>query len=154
MGSFGLYLYEGGRWSELGLDAQPTAQEPWLLVRIHDSDIGTVTFGPTGPGSGLAFLGVTPRIYFDDESASPSTEPNREARGLAAWWAVVHVEADEAARAAKEGELRAFLAADIPPSDDEDEDDEDLDDAEVFVEIKAARFIRALGLPVPAGLSG
>ena len=153
MGFFGLYLYEAGRWSELGLDAEPTAREPWLLVRIHDSDIGTVAYAPTGPGTGVAFLGYTPRIYFEDVTASAPTDPDREARGLAAWWAAGHPEANGAARVAKEGELRAFLAADIPPGDGEDED-EDLDDAEVFVEIKAARFIRALGLPVPAGVAG
>lgn len=154
MGLFGQYLYEGGRWSELAYGTQPTPQEPWLCVGIHDSDIGAVTFGPAGAGSGVAFLGVTPRIYFEDDAASPPTDPDREARGLSAWWAIVHRQTDEAARAAKEAELRAFLAADIPLAFDEDDDDEDLDDAEVLVEVKAARFIRALGLPVPAGLPG
>lgn len=150
MGFFGLYLYEAGQWSELDLDAEPTANEPWLLVRIHDSDIGSVVYAPAGPGSGVAFLGYTPRIYFEDDSASDPTDPDIEARGLATWWATVHRETDEASRTAKEHQLRAFLAADIPPSDDEDEGD--LDDGDVFVEIKVARFIRALGLPVPGGL--
>jgi hypothetical protein len=45
----------------------------------------------------------------------------------------------------------AYLASDTGPSQDEedlDEDGEDLDDAEVFVEVKTARFIDALGLPM------
>ena len=83
-----------------------------------------------------------------------AAEAGREAQGLATWWAALHPEVDEAAHAAKASELRAFLASDDPPGDDEDEDDEDLDDAEVFVEVKTAHFIRALGLPTPAGLPG
>lgn len=149
MGFFGLYLYDGSLWSELDQEATPSASEPWLLVRIYDSDITEVSYAPLGPGSGVAFLGYTPRLYFEDETASAPTDPDHEAQGLATWWAALHPEADEGAHAAKASELKAFLASDDPSGDDEDEDDE-----EVLVEVKTARFVRALGLPTPAGLPG
>ena len=46
-------------------------------------------------------------------------------------------------------ELRAFLASD----DDREEDVDYSDDANVFVEIKAGRYVGALGLPLPEDLS-
>lgn len=43
----------------------------------------------------------------------------------------------------------------MPPTIDEDKDEDELDDKEVFVEVKTARFLAALGLPpldaLPAG---
>jgi hypothetical protein len=54
-------------------------------VNIHDSDIATVRYELHGPGSGTAYLGYTPRTYFDDESASEPADVLREAEGLALW---------------------------------------------------------------------
>jgi hypothetical protein len=147
MGFFGTFLCEDGRWSESADGTTRTPHQPWMTVSIHDSDIATITYAPTGPGSGVAFLGITPRIYFEDDSASAPTDPDREARGLAAWWAAVHRVSDGTAQVMKERELRAFLVSDVLPSGDEDADDE-----EIFVERRAARFIQALGLPAPGGL--
>ncbi|MDP1794083.1 MAG: hypothetical protein Q8K63_08095 [Acidimicrobiales bacterium] len=50
---------------------------------------------------------------------------------------------------AKQLEIAAFLAADEEPPDEEP-----TDDADVFVEIKTARFLSALGLPLPPDLAG
>jgi hypothetical protein len=163
MGFFGTYLYEDGAWRSgvvtpshdelwrpLRVEA-PVAGEPWLLVDIHDSDITTITYRPTGPGTGTAYLGYTPRSYFERDGASAPTDVPREAAGLASWWRQVHAAADASD---KEAEIAAFLAHDLGPSEDDDDDteDEDLDDAEVFVEVKTAQFLAALGLPLPADL--
>jgi hypothetical protein len=117
---------------------------PWLSVYIHDSDIATVRYEPAGPGSGTAYLGYTPRTYFDDESASAPADVLREAEGLAFWLARQQGRSDEA-------ELReliaSFLAGDI-----REQHDDDLDDAGIFVEVKVSRFLNAVGLPVPREL--
>jgi hypothetical protein len=168
MGFFGTYLFESGTWRSgvvapshsdvwepIRGDEPPAASEPWLLVDIHDSDITTVTYRPAGPGSGVAYLGYTPRSYFERDNASDPTDVGREAAGLASWWREVHGAA-AAEAALKESELVAFLAQDLGPSEwptDEDEDEDDLDDAEVFVEVKTGHFIAALGLPVPGDLA-
>jgi hypothetical protein len=152
MGFFGTYLFDGTRWSEQQPEDEPTAAAPWLLVDVHDSDIATVKYSPTGPGTGIAYLGFTPRMYFEDDSASAPTDVSKEADGLATWWGGLHPGTDEAERRAKSTELRAFLAADEAPIDTDNGDSADSDDADVFVEIKTARFLDALGLPKPDGL--
>jgi hypothetical protein len=169
MGFFGTYLFADGAWRSEAVAPShdelwqpirggepPVAVEPWLLVDIHDSDITTVTYSPAGPGSGVAYLGITPRSYFERDDASAPTDVRREAAGLTGWWRLVHgAAASEAAD--KESEIAAFLAHDLDPSevvgDEEDEDDDDLDEAEVFVEIKTGRFLAMLGLPVPPDLA-
>jgi hypothetical protein len=151
MGFFGTYLFDGKRWTPLEPGGPPEAPDPWLYVDIHDSDIGTIAYSPVGPGTGVAYLGFTPRTYFEDDTASEPTDVAREADGLATWWAALHPDATDVIRTAKAAELRAFLAEDdaIP-----DEDAENMDDADVFVEFKAALFLRALGLPTPDELTG
>ncbi|KAB8196345.1 hypothetical protein FH608_006180 [Nonomuraea phyllanthi] len=152
MGFFGTYFYDGVRWQEREPDQEQDLAEPWLMVNIYDSDIATVIYQPTGPGAGVAYLGYTPRTYFEDPEASAPTDVEREAAGLVSWWSHVHGVADGAEREVKERELRAYLAEDIAPEDvewDEEEDVDQLDDAEIFVEVKTVRFLGALDLPVP-----
>lgn len=155
MGFFGTYLFDGHRWAAHPPAEQPTNAEPWLLVDIHDSDIATLTYRPPGPGSGVAYLGDTPRTYFENPDASAPTDVAREAAGLGAWWAQQHGGASDIERRAKEAELAAYLAEDLDPADMDldDADDDDLDDAEIFVEVKTARFLAALDLPVPDALA-
>ena len=77
MGFFATYLFSGGTWTEIEPDQEPhepAVAEPWLYVDIHDSDIATVMYAPAGPASGIAFLGVTPRTYFEDAAASRAVE--------------------------------------------------------------------------------
>jgi hypothetical protein len=154
MGFFGTYLYDGDQWHDADPDSRPTHGGPWMLLDIHDSDFTTVTYDPAPNGAGVAYLGVTPRTYFENETASAPTDVFREAAGLAAWWAATHPDGDTLA---KEEQLVTFLAQDVDPEDDDlddgdEQDVDDLDDAEVFVEIKTARFLRALDLPLPADL--
>jgi len=154
MGFFGQFHFNGRAWATPVDDPEP----PWLTVEIHDSDIATITYEPAGPGSGIAFLGDTPRGYFDEEDASEPTDTAREAAGLAQWWALIH---DEGAVGTKERELVAYLAEDseasggtAAPAEEELDDLDEIDEGEIFVEIKAARFIAALDLPVPDDLAG
>jgi hypothetical protein len=68
MGFTGAYLYAGGAWTTLDpeKDLTPTLAEPWMYIHIFDSDIATVRYEPHGAGAGVAYLGSTPRHYFDD----------------------------------------------------------------------------------------
>ena len=145
MGFFGTYAYENGSWTTLSEGELPPLTEPWLWIDIHDSDITSVVYAPPGPGTGVAYLGVTPRTYFENPGASDPTDPAREAAGLAAWAGQVSAE-----------EIQGFLAEDEDPDSfewDEEEDVDAIDVAEVFVEVKTARFLAAMGLPVPYELS-
>jgi hypothetical protein len=156
VGFFGGYVYDGTRWLPLPDEGGLDLAEPWLSVDIHDSDITTVVYHPAGPGSGIAYLGDTPRTYFEDEAASEPTDVAREAAGLATWWSRRQHHAGAAERDAKERELLAYLAGDADPDEldwNSEEDVDDLDDAEVFVEVKTARFLTALDLPLPADLA-
>ena len=156
VGFFGSWLLRGDSWVAWEPGERVPMPEPWLAVAVHDSDLAMVEYRPAGPGTGTAFLGFTPRTYFEDDAASAPTDVQREAAGLAAWWAAFHSDPTHDEVAAKAEELAGFLAADEvgAEEDDLDEDDEDLDDAEVFVEIRTARFLTALGLPLPGDLEG
>jgi hypothetical protein len=151
MGFFGTYAYENGSWTTLSEGELPPLTEPWLWIDVHDSDITSVVYAPPGPGTGVAYLGLTPRTYFENPGASDPTDVAREAAGLAAWWAL-HNSGDVAA---KEAEVRGYLAQDEDPDGfewDEGEDVGAIDDAEVFVEVKTVQFLTAMGLPVPCEL--
>jgi hypothetical protein len=137
-------MYVDGAWAHVPPDLDPAGPEPWLWLDIHDSDFVTVQYAPRGDATGIAFLGFTPRTYFEDETASDPTDPHLEARGLAQWWASSQADADIDRKAA---ELQAFLAEDLPPGLDDELDEED-----IFVELKTERFLSSLGLPPPPDL--
>ncbi len=156
LGFFGAYVFDGSTWHSFDPDSDqvPDIAAPWLSVYVHDSDFALVRYEPAGPGSGTAYLGCTPRVYFEDESASAPADVLREAEGLAFWLAQQQGRSDGA-------ELRelvaSFLADDaeeeLPGDDAGFEDDAgDLDDADIFVEIKVSKFLHAVGLPVPGEL--
>jgi hypothetical protein len=158
VGFFGRYVFDGSTWHGFDTDSDqwPDIAAPWLSVDIHDSDIATIRYEPGGPGSGIAYLGHTPRAYIGNESASPPVDVLREAEGLAFWLARQQGRNGEA-------ELRdliaSFLADDVPEQHLHDDasagaDAGDLDDADIFVEVKASRFLTAVGLPVPPELPG
>jgi hypothetical protein len=149
MGFFGQFHFDGTAWTQPKDDAQP----PWLTVEIHDSDFATITYDPAGPGTGVAYLGETPRTYFEDETASEPTDVPREAAGLAEWWSGVNDMADVWD---KERELVGYLAEDgdemaEAPADDLDDLDE-IADEDIFIEVRTAQFLAALDLPVPDDL--
>ncbi len=147
VGFFGTYAYENGQWKTLSEGELPPLSEPSLWIDIHDSDITSVVYTPAGPGSGVAYLGLTPRTYFENPNASDPTDVLREASGLAAWWALTRSGSGDVV--AKQAELLAYLAEDEDPEAFELEDVDEIDGGEVFVEVKTARFLAALDLPVP-----
>jgi hypothetical protein len=151
VGFFGTYAYEQGQWKTLSEGELPPLAEPSLWIDIHDSDITSVVYAPVGSGSGVAYLGLTPRTYFENPNASDPTDVLREAAGLAQWWALQN----SGDVTAKQAELLAYLAPDEDPDTfewDEGEDIDAIDDAEVFVEVKTKRFLAALDLPLPTEL--
>ncbi|GLY52829.1 hypothetical protein [Lentzea sp. NBRC 102530] len=153
MGFFGTFAYENGSWKTLSEGELPPLAEPSLWIDVHDSDITSVVYAPAGPGSGVAYLGLTPRTYFENPNASDPTDVLREAAGLAAWWGELNPGGDVPSMQA---ELLQYLAEDEDPHGfewDESEDVDEIDDGEVFVEVKTRRFLTALGLPLPAELS-
>ncbi len=164
MGFFGTYLLTGDTWSvvpELAPEVVPSwvpmDEVPWLYMEIHDSDLTILRYEPSGPGSGVAYLGYTPRTYFDDDDASAPTDVDAEAAGLAAWLAL----RPGAPAGVDASTIKPYLAEDLGPDEDaafdegeefDDDIDTDIDAGEVFVEIKTARLLRQLGLPLPDGL--
>src|SRR5215469_12476804 len=172
MGFFGGYIFDGRGWLEFepSSGSAPEVGSPWLKVVIFDSDIADISYHPAGPGTGVAYLGFTPRVYFEDESASAPTDVEREAAGLAAWVAAYQGGGDEAAL---QDLITPFLASDdLEDEDSEGDDDvesawdddepdsegdddlEDLDDPDTFVEVKLARLFEAIGVPLPDALAG
>ena len=83
------------------------------------------------------------------------TDVAREAEGLGFWWAQLRGGASDAERRAKEEQLAAYLAEDRDPAeiDLDDEEDDETDDADVLVEVKTARFLATIGLPLPEELA-
>ena len=117
MGFFGGYIFDGQGWLEFepASGTVPEVGTPWLKVVIFDSDIADISYHPAGPGTGVAYLGYTPRVYFEDENASAPSDVEREAAGLAAWVAAYQGGGDETAL---QDLIAPFLAS------DEDEDDD------------------------------
>ena len=157
MGFFGSYVFDGSTWHGFDPDSDrwPDIAAPWLSVSIYDSDFATVRYEPGGPGSGIAYLGCTPRAYFGDESASAPADVLREAGGLASWLARQQVRSREAGL---RDLIASFLAGDIPEERFHVDtgavaDAGDFNDAEIFVEVKVSKFLRAVGLPVPHELA-
>ncbi len=145
MGLFATWLYADG-WAHASPGAEPHASEPWLWLSIHDSDFVTVRYSPRGNGTGTAYLGFTPRTYWEDDEASDPTDTEREALGLAQWWATRQVASVDVP--AKAAELRAFLAEDLAG----DGIEADLSEEDIFVERRAERFLSVLGVPLPPDL--
>jgi hypothetical protein len=130
----------------VGGPAPESGEGRWRHLDVHDSDIAILSYAPASTGAGVAYLGFTPRVLFEDESASAPTDPDREAAALGAWFA------QECG--GEPGELtalvRSCLADDADDESHDDLDDEDLPEEEVFVEVKAARLLRESGIGEPA----
>lgn len=149
MGFFGAYAFDGSTWHSFDPDSDqvPDFAGRWLSVHIHDSDFAIVRYQPAGPGSGTAYLGCTPRMYFEDESASAPTDVLHEAEGLASRLAQQQGMSDTT-------ELRELVASFLADDADVADDTGDLDDEDIFVEVKVSKFLTAVSLPVPAELPG
>jgi hypothetical protein len=148
MGFFGTYQFDGTAWSEGDPDAGPTGPEPWLWLDIYDSDFVTIRYAPAGSGTGIAFLNQTPRIYFQRDGASAPTDVDGESLGLAEWWTAHHRGASVDEQGVRRREIATLLASDVERSDEDFEDD-----ADIFAEVKATRFLSAMDLPLPDDLT-
>ena len=148
MGFFGTYQFDGSAWTEGDPESGPSGPEPWLWVDIHDSDFATIRYAPAGSGTGVAFLNLTPRIYFESDDVSAPTDVTRESRGLTDWWAARQPGADVQALASQREVIAALLASDLEPPVEDAEDK-----ADIFAEMKAARFLTAMNLPLPDELT-
>ena len=101
---------------------------------------------------------MTPRTYFENADASRPTYVAREAAGLATWWATIRDDPPAQHRVDSMRErLAGYLAPDADPEADTSDDEdvtgiEALDDGEIFVEVKTARLLHTLELPLPAAL--
>jgi hypothetical protein len=147
VGRFAAYLYSVGSWTELDPEADQfdTPDAPWLYLSIFDSDFATVRYGTNADHCGTAYLGITPRDYFDDRAASEPTDTAAEASGLADWVRLAGTSATTDA-----AEIEALLVAD--GAEQPNWDDPDLDPDQIFVEGKCSRFVSLLGLPNPLDL--
>jgi hypothetical protein len=153
VGFFGGFVFDRREWHDWDPDAGtvPLVDEPWLSLLIHDSDITTIAYAPSGSGSGVAYLGTTPRVYFGDATASAPTNTELEADALARWLTQSGRARDDADEQRVRDTIVGYLATDEPSRSGDV--DTDLDDADVFVEIKTVRLLRSIGLPVPEALA-
>ena len=126
MGFFGRSVYSNGCWSDAANG------DVYLSIDIHDSDIATVTFGPTTSAQGIFYLGFQPRDYFEDPAASGPIDLEAEATAFITW--ATH----SLGRAIAVDDIRPLLAE---AAVDEPEDD--------FVELTVERLLNLLDLPIP-----
>lgn len=131
VGLFTRFTHSGGQWRE----AEP-AEEPYLSIDVYDSDIATVDYRPASQGSGRFFLGVEPRIYFEDDTANVPVDWEAEAKGFAQWAGRVH------GRDVDPADVLALMA---------NEDEAAQDD---FVEATVDRLLDLIALPLPGGRVG
>ena len=133
MGFFGKFAYSKGQWA-----GDKPSGSPSLVVDIHDSDIATVDYSPSGRASGRFYLGTEPAIYFDDATASAPVDRAAEARAFSDW--VQQVTGRDLNPVTWEG-LMASADADAEPVD-------------VFVEETVRKLLTLAGLPLPSALTG
>jgi hypothetical protein len=151
MGFFGAYVFTRGEWRDWDPDAglPSSVASPWLSVEVHDSDFTTIRFTPSHGASGVAYLGITPRIYFEDETASAPTDASAESAALMQW--AREVVNDQVEGADRVAGIRELLATDEDPAEAAAEGD--VEDSEIFVELKTAKFLRLVWLPLPDELA-
>lgn len=86
MGFTGEVVTDGRAWLPEGAPSGA----PWLKVDVFDSDIGALEYWPHLGGSGVAFAGVSPATYYEDDSIPP-TDKAREIAALSAWFNLVGI---------------------------------------------------------------
>jgi hypothetical protein len=149
VGYFGAWLLETGTWTSAEAPVGGEVTSPWLHVEIHDSDWAAIRYSPSFGGRGVAYIGMTPRIYFEDETASAPTDRAAESRAIAAW--VANVVGGDSAQL--QPTVASYLAEDRDPDWESilplDDSPSSMADEDVFVEQRVARFLEATGLGVP-----
>ncbi|MCU1600347.1 MAG: hypothetical protein JWO22_1056 [Frankiales bacterium] len=133
MGFFGTFAYSGARFVGESAEASPS-----LVIEIHDSDIATIDFEPSGAAKGRFYLGTEPRIYFEDDAASAPVDRSAEAAAFAGW--IRRVTAREVAPEA----IEQLMASEDPEADPVDD----------FAEDTVQTLLTLAGLPLPNALTG
>ncbi|MDC5696682.1 hypothetical protein OO014_05390 [Intrasporangium calvum] len=141
MGLFLNAAFDGTSWTESDEVQEPSSLGNGLTVSVHDSDIVWVSYAPSGPGEGVAWLHLTARACFGDDSIPP-TDPDREAAGLTEWLASNWDPAGEVDDLPEV--VRGFVVGD---------DDRPEEGASPFAEETLVSFLRAVRLPVPPTLA-
>ena len=149
VGFFGECLLQDLVWTKTDLEDSllEPPREPWMSLIIHDSDLAILAYAPAGSGSGLAYIGGTPRLVFDDDSEAASPDRLAEAAALAVWVASL-TNQNEADLDSLQLTIASFLASDDDPALPDDVTDE----AEIFAENKVRWMLEAVSLPAPADL--
>lgn len=148
VGFTGGFRFDGQTWTECECDHRPAESEAWtLLLRVLDSDFAIVEYPLSGTAFGSAYLGAPPSPH--GGPVLTEADSAREAAALAGLWAR-REGVGEARRDTKAAEIVGLFATDASR---EAGGRRDLDDvAEIFAEVKAARLLLALDIPVPEGL--
>lgn len=149
MGYFGTWLLEGGTWSSAEVPAHGDTSARWLHIEIHDSDYAAIRYSPVNGGNGVAYVGMTPRVYFEDEAASAPTDVTAESSAIATW--VADTVGGDPSRLRKIA--AGYLADDSEPDWESilplDGSVSSIPDEDVFVEQRIARFLDEMGIGLP-----
>lgn len=138
MGLFATWLFDDGGWSQYESGASVDFTGAALMVYVHDSDFVEVKYHPAGSGTGVAYLNLSPRVYFDSEDTE-TTVAAREAAGLAQWWALRNPGRDIQEKRDRLGDLLFDDADALPPGEDPG--------VAVFAEDRLNELVRLLELP-------
>lgn len=131
MGNWNCYIFDGSWTShETPDDIPEPLGDRTLRLFLADSDFAEVRYDPvTAPGTGSAFVGYTPRTYFENDEAPGCTDTAPDAAGLAAW----------AGPGVSPIDVQELLADDDSHGPGEDDDP--------FVETTLTRLVALLRLP-------
>jgi hypothetical protein len=130
VGNFESSIFRSGVWMET------EGGDHWdLRVSVHDSDIATIEFKPSGSAAGRFYLGFQPRDYFNDPADHDPVDLAAESEGFSQWAAIV------LGKEISPTEVRAVMA------------EEDVDEpVDTFVEDTVTRLLTRLGIPLPLWL--
>ncbi len=130
MGNFESSVFKSGLWMD------SNGQTDWdLWVSVHNSDIATIEYQPSGSAAGRFYLGFQPRDYFGDPTDHEPVHLAAESEGFSQWAATV------LGRNISPEEVRAMMA--------EEEFSEPVD---TFVEDTVTRLLTRLDIPLPRWL--
>jgi hypothetical protein len=106
-----------------------------LRVSVHDSDIATIEYQPSGTAAGRFYLGFQPRDYFDAPNDHDPVNLASESEGFSQWAALI------LGKEIFTLEVRAMMAG------------EEVDEPEdTFVEDTVTRLLTRLDIPLPPWL--
>lgn len=130
VGNFESSVFKSGLWMD------SNGQTDWdLWVSVHDSDIATIEYQPSGSAAGRFYLGYQPRDYFDAPADHDPVDLAAESEGFSQWAAMV------LGKDISPQEVRAIMA------------EEDVDEpVDTFVEDTVTRLLTRLDMPLPPWL--